>query len=114
MADDGRMTSPQPEPAEPSGFFRARWRGMVPLRTLFWRDMVVVATGLNLATSGVALALLGAGYPLSVVLPVYFAPLTYNIFLFLAVWRTSGMRGGWVAQAAPLAAAAWLAIATVI
>lgn len=114
MADDGAMTSPRARPGQVSGFFRARWRGEVALTTLFWRDMVVVATAINVACTLGAVALLGAGLPLAVTLTLHFAPLPYNIFLFLAVWRTSGMIGGWLAQAASLAAAAWLAIATVI
>ena len=110
--------SAAPSPSEDgrgrAGFFLSRWRGDVALGTLFWRDMAVVGTAINLTTTLLALALLGAGLPLPVVLATHFAPLPYNVFLFLAVWRTSARAGGWIAQLAPLGAAAWLLIATLI
>ena len=43
----------------PFGFFSRRWRRQVPLGTLFWRDMVVVGSGINLVAAFVALMALG-------------------------------------------------------
>ncbi|WP_274627080.1 hypothetical protein [Arvimicrobium flavum] len=106
--------SPNEDGRAPVGFFRSRWRGEVALGTLFWRDMAVVGTAINLATTLLALALLGLGFSLAVSLAAHLAPLPYNFFLFLAVWRTSDRAGGWVAQLAPLGAAAWLVVATLI
>ncbi len=96
------------------GFFLARWRGLVPLDRLFWRDMVLVGTGVNLVTSAVALAMLGAKMPLSVALAVHFLPVPYNLFLFFAVWRTAGAQPGPLASIAQIAAAMWLILATAI
>lgn len=110
--DDGRPTlSTGSAIAE---FFRARWRGAAPLGLLFWRDMAVVGTAVNVAATLLAVALLGAGASLPLVLAVHFLPLPYNIFLFVAVWRSAGRAAGWAAHAAPLAAAAWLVLAAVI
>lgn len=39
-------------------FIAQRWHGLVGWRTLFWRDLLVVGTSLNLLMTGLALALL--------------------------------------------------------
>lgn len=96
------------------GFMAARWRGEIPLNLLFWRDMALVGTTINIVSTLLAVALLGLELPLPLVLATHFAPLPYNIFLFLAVWRTSGRAGGWRAQIAPLGAAVWLVLATLV
>lgn len=96
------------------GFFPARWRGLVPLDKLFWRDMVVVGTGINLATTAAALAVLGLKMPLAASLAVHFAPLPYNLFLFLAVWRTAAQQPGPIASLAQIFAAIWLIMATFV
>jgi hypothetical protein len=75
-------------------FFTARWNGEVPLATLFWRDMLLIGTGLNIAATLAAIALLGAKLPLAVALVVHFALTPYNIFLAFAAWRTAERRGG--------------------
>jgi len=95
-------------------FFTSRWRGEVPLGILFWRDMVCVATAISLAVTLAAVALLGLGFPLPVVLAVNFSPLPYNLFLFAAVWRACRGRVDWPAQVAPLGSAVWLIVATLI
>jgi hypothetical protein len=97
-----------------AGFFLPRWRGLVPLDRLFWRDMVVLATGINLATSAAALAMLGAKLPLAAALAVHFAPMPYNLFLFLCVWRTAAAKPGPIASLAPVFAAVWLVLATLV
>ncbi|TIP53139.1 MAG: hypothetical protein E5X69_05515, partial [Mesorhizobium sp.] len=57
-------------------FFRTRWRGEAPLDRLFWRDMLLVGTILNVASSVLALILLGLKLPLWLVLVVHFLPVT--------------------------------------
>lgn len=56
-------------------------------RTLFWRDMLLIGTGLNLLMTGVALALLSQGAPLPWVLFAHLLPLPYNLFIVSAIWR---------------------------
>ncbi|RWL82605.1 MAG: hypothetical protein EOR68_21970 [Mesorhizobium sp.] len=94
-------------------FFRTRWRGEAPLDRLFWRDMLLVATILSIASSALALILLGLKLPLWLVLAVHFLPVLYNIFLTIAVWRTAEKSGGFKAQLMMLGSALWL-IATVV
>ena len=93
-------------------FFRSRWLGQVPIDRLFWRDMLLVGTGISIASSVVALILLGLKMPLGLVLAVHFAPVPYNIFLTIAVWRTAEKSGA-KASLMLLGSALWL-IATVV
>ncbi|TPI17337.1 hypothetical protein [Mesorhizobium sp. B4-1-1] len=96
-----------------AGFLRSRWRGEAPLDRLFWRDMLLVGTIVSIASSALALVLLGLKLPLWLVLAVHFLPVPYNIFLTVAVWRTAEKVGGFKAQLAMLGSALWL-IATAI
>ena len=66
---------------------RRRWHGEVPAAAVFWRDMVVVGSLVNLGASIAALMLAAAGAPLAVAALVHFAPLPYNTFLLVALWR---------------------------
>ncbi|MBZ9767662.1 hypothetical protein LB526_12925 [Mesorhizobium sp. CA6] len=94
-------------------FFRSRWRGQVPLDRLFWCDMLLVGTILSIASSALALVLLGLKLPLWLVLAVHFLPVPYTIFLTVAVWRTAEKAGGFKAQLMMLGSALWL-ITTVV
>ena len=94
-------------------FFRSRWLGQVPLDRLFWRDMVLVGTAINIASSVAALILLGLKMPLGLVLAVHFAPVPYAIFLMSAVWRTAEKIGGAKASMMMLGAALWLILTIV-
>ena len=96
-----------------SDFFRSRWLGEVPIDRLFWRDMMLVGTAINIASSAAALILLGLKMPLGLVLAVHFAPVPYSIFLALAVWRTADRVGGARASLFMLGSALWL-IATIV
>ena len=69
-------------------FFRMRWQGAVPMRRLFWRDLLLVGSVINGVASIVALALLAAGSPAWLAVALHFAPLPYNLFLLLAVGRS--------------------------
>ncbi|MER8883852.1 hypothetical protein [Mesorhizobium sp. M0296] len=96
-----------------AAFFRSRWFGGVPLDRLFWRDLVVVGTAINVASSVAALILLGLKLPLALVLAVHFAPVPYNIFLTFAVWRTAGKSSGVMASLMTLGATLWLILVVV-
>lgn len=85
----------------------------MPLERLFWRDMLLVGTIISIASSVLALVLLGLKLPLWLVLTVHFLPVPYNIFLTLAVWRTAEKAVGANASLMMLGSALWL-IATVV
>ncbi|RWO92358.1 MAG: hypothetical protein E5Y63_12055 [Mesorhizobium sp.] len=97
-----------------AGFFRSRWQGTAPLDRLFWRDLVLVGTAINIAVSVLALILLGLKLPLALVLAVHFAPVPYNFFLTFAVWRTAEKSGGVKASLMTLGAVLWLILVVVI
>ena len=94
--------------SRPVGFFRSRWRADVPMRVLFWRDLVLVGTLVNVLFTGVALALAASGLSIALAAAVHFAPLPYNLFLVAAVWRLpASALHRW-------AAVGWLAFVTLV
>jgi hypothetical protein len=101
-------------PVKTAGFFRSRWRGETPLATLFWRDMLVVGSLVNVATTLAAVGALAAGWSTAAAIGVHLLPLPYNLFLCAAVWRTAGRAGGGLAYAAQMGAALWLVLAVVL
>lgn len=87
------------------GFFVRRWRGEVVLGRLFWRDMLLGATLLNVAATLAALGALAVKAPSWLALALHFAPLPYNAFIVAAVSRSCA--------SAPLtraASAVWFAV----
>lgn len=98
----------------PLSFFTRRWRRQVPLGLMFWRDMVVVGSALNLAAAFAGLMALGFKADLLVAMLVFHAPLPYNFFIVGAIWRTADLVDKAKASSARLGAAAWLVIVTVV
>jgi hypothetical protein len=98
----------------PFAFFVRRWRRQVPLGLLFWRDMIVVGSVLNLAFAFAGLMALGFKAGPAVAIAVFHAPLPYNLFLFGAVWRTAELTDAAKASSARLGAVAWLVATMVI
>ena len=90
-------------------FFARRWRGEVDWPTLFWRDMLAYGTVLNIAASFAALMLAALGAPGGAAAALHFAPVPYNAFLFICLWRLR-RRPATVAAAAAL----WLVVMTVV
>ncbi len=78
------------------------------MRVLFWRDLVLVGTLVNVLFTGVALALAASGLSIALAAAVHFAPLPYNLFLVAAVWRLpASALHRW-------AAVGWLAFVTLV
>jgi len=91
------------------GYWSLRWQGQAPWRLLFWRDMLGVASAINLFTGFVALWLLSQGHPVAWAVAVHFAPLPYNAFLVRSLWRNAD-RPAWTLPCA----AAWLVAMLVV
>jgi hypothetical protein len=100
--------------AGPFAFFARRWRRQVPLGLLFWRDMIVVGSALNLAFAFAGLMALGFKADPVVAIAVFHAPLPYNFFLLGAVWRTADLVDAVKASSVRFGALAWLIAATII
>lgn len=94
-------------------FLTRRWRGEVPLETVFWRDMIVIGTVINVLTTAASMALFAFDFPAGLALLVFFAPLPLNLFLFLAVWKASPSagEGAWMFQGGALV---WLVAVTLL
>lgn len=91
------------------GYFARRWRGEVPLPIVFWRDMVGIGTFINLLASVIALILASRGVDLRVIVALHFAPIAYNVFLCMSVWRSPQ-----VTTLKKAFAFAWLAAMTIV
>ena len=91
------------------GFFARRWRREIALPVLLWRDMVGVGTAINLLATFAALMLAAKGFDAWVAAALHFAPLPYNVFLFLAVWRMPRRR--WIHSATTTC---WLLAMTIV
>lgn len=81
----------------------------MPLRTVFWRDMLGVGTAINAMATLVALMAASQGAPSWVAVAIHFAPMPYNVFLFAAVGRALPE-----SPAARWWALVWLAMMTVV
>lgn len=76
--------------SQTAGFLGRRWRGEAPLSRLYWRDMLIVGSFINLFTGFMALMIAAQGGDLWLAVMVHFATLPYNLFLVLTLWRTPG------------------------
>lgn len=113
MDQDDPSLSAAPSPSGVAGYFRSRWAGRLPLATLFWRDMVVVGTTVNIATTLAALLALALGAPAPLAMTIHFSPLPWNLFLFVSVWRAAARLRPVPAFAWQTGAALWLVLATI-
>ncbi len=68
-------------------FITQRWHGRIGWPTLFWRDLLLIGTGLNVVMTGTALALLSQDVPIQWVLLAHLLPLPYNLLIVSALWR---------------------------
>lgn len=88
-------------PAEARGgpirYLARLWRGEVRLGQVFWRDMVVVGTVLNLSAMALAFGAVALGASTAAGIAIFLAPVPYNAFLVTAVWRRGEVvRSEWV------------------
>ena len=82
----------------------------MPLETVFWRDMLLVGTAINLVVGGSAILLLVYGMPTAICLLVFFSALPWNLFLFLSVWRSAENAKAPGALVAKIGAALWFVL----
>jgi hypothetical protein len=68
-------------------FITQRWQGRVAWERLFWRDLLIVGSSLNLLMTGLALALLSQDVAIQWVLLAHLLPLPYNLFIVSAIGR---------------------------
>ncbi len=90
-------------------FFARRWRGEIALRTLFWRDMVVVGSAINLLASFLALMLAAQGVALGTSRGHALCAVPYNLFLFASIDRSPQRTA-----TTTFLAGVWLVVATLV
>jgi hypothetical protein len=91
-------------------FLLSRWRGQAPLETVFWRDMIVIGTAINIAAAAAALGLLIYGASTPAALAVHFGPVPWNFFLFLSVYRSADNAAGANVLTTKAGATLWLVL----
>ncbi len=78
------------------------------MRVLFWRDMVLLGTLINLLATGLALGVVASGGSVALAAGLHFSPMPCNLFLVAAVWRLPA------STAHRWASLAWLALVTLV
>ena len=85
----------------------------MPLQALFWRDMLLIGSAVNVATTLAALFVWALGGGTAAGFAIHFSPLPYNAFLLFAVWRTAERAAEPGASAARTGAVLWMIAASV-
>jgi hypothetical protein len=108
---------PQPdvrEPRFPASFFAPRWRGETPLGLLFWQDMWIYGTLINIVTAVIAMLMFSRDAPAALAWLVYMAPVPYNLFLCAALWKSSAVAREPMASAARALGFVWFVVMMII
>jgi hypothetical protein len=95
-------------------FILSRLRGDAPLHTVFWRDMVIVGTGLNVLATAAALIMLVAEAPGSWPVLTHLVPQPWNLFVVFAVWRSAGHVNDPTRSLIRMSALCWLALMIIV
>ena len=106
-------SSPQPGRG-PFAYLARMWRGAIPLPQIFWRDMVVIGTLVNLATMALALLAAAQGASTAAAIAIFLSPLPYNLLLVAAVWASADRQRSEWSWPARLGALLWLGFAFII
>jgi hypothetical protein len=88
-------------------YFSERWKARIPFRDLFWRDLIVRGTLINVLITFFGLMLIAQGYPPSWAVVLHLLVLPYNLFLAIAVLRWPGANVSF-----KVVAGAWLILAS--
>ncbi|HET7716923.1 MAG TPA: hypothetical protein VFK86_14975 [Bauldia sp.] len=73
------------------GYFRALWSGTEPLHRVIVSDMLIGGTLINVVAMAAAFGLFAMEAPRWLATAVFFTPVPYNLFLVVAVWKTSAL-----------------------
>lgn len=108
--EEARRSAPRPRG------LGAVWRGEVPLATAFWWHAIVVGTAINVVATFAFVAVHAAHVSNVASLAVMLAPIPYNVFVAVAVWRSAGRYPGppFHAQMARAAVVAWAIVASLV
>ena len=94
-------------------YVRRLWRGELPLVRVFWTDMILIGSLVNIVGTAAAMLLFVSGALVLGVI-VHFAPVPYNILLFLAVWQSAARQVSRWSFFAQVVGLIWLITAIVV
>ena len=98
----------------PAAYVTSLWRGELPLGRVFWTDMLIIGTAVNIAAMIAALLLFVSGLPIAIGVAVHFAPLPYNLLLLLGVWHAAQREASQWSFAAQAIAVVWFIAMVVV
>lgn len=75
--------------AATAAYFTSRLSGSVPLSIVFWRDMILIGSGLTLLILGLIVILALNGAPTWAIVLAYLSNWPYSGFVVVAVWRAA-------------------------
>ena len=89
------------------GYVAGLWRGEFPLGRVFWSDMLIIGTVVNIAAMIGGVLLFVSGLPISFGVVVHFLPVPYNLLLLLGVWHAAQREASQWSFAAQTIAVVW-------
>ena len=92
------------------------WRGDLPLAHVVWRHAVAYAFLVNVVLDIPFYALIINKAPALWIVLAFLAPMPYNIFVIVAVWRSAAKYSGaqkW-ADLARIGSLVWIALLTIV
>lgn len=89
---------------------RRRLAGDMPLAEVFFNDMLVIGSIVNIALALAGFAILAAGWPTWLAAVTFFSPQPYNIILLVSVWRSASRSRTRTADLAKAAGVVWFAV----
>lgn len=92
-------------------FFVSRLRGEAPLRMVFYRDMLLFGTAINILSFLIVIVLVAAEASPSLPIFIFLTVLPWNLFLFFSVWQCADKRSDASGIVAKAGAALWLVAA---
>ena len=95
-------------------YARSLWRGELPLARVFWTDMILIGSLVNVLATAAALILFVSGAPIALGVIVHFVPVPYNVLLFLGVWQSAARQPSFWSFPAQAAALVWLIAVIVV
>jgi hypothetical protein len=104
----GSTVEPRPSGSWPVRYVRLLWNGDLPLARVFWTDMLVVGTLVDVVTLVATMLLFAADAPLAYGLAMFLVHIPYSVLLFIGVWRSAAReRSSW-SLPAQILAGIWL------
>jgi hypothetical protein len=95
-------------------YVRRLWSGELPLSRVFWIDMLLVGTLVNVVSLIAAIILFAGEAPVAWGVAAFLAHIPYSLLLFAGVWRSATRAKSEWSSGAQAAALAWLIAAFLI